>query len=759
MSARAKTLPLPHQKNLASQLGNTVINLSNKQITKTQYELLNKGLKFIPTPKLTTIDPIIESAQKFSRLIKLKYFFKDKDNGHRTKFTSKSTWNPPNISIRNDLLTHLDKMIEELHDIPIIKEKDNLTKKERQSLNTLKNDNDIVIKKGDKGSCCVIMNRTDYIKEAEHQLSNPKHYKKLDAPIYPETRNLINKILKSLIDKSYINEKQYDYLSAKKDSRERHLYTLPKIHKNPETEWFIPNTIPKGRPIISDCASESYFVSEYIDHFLMPLSMKHDAYLKDTTDFVEKIKKLRVPANAYLISIDVQSMYTNIDNDSGLLAVKKAFDRHPDKSRPDKEILDLLEIGLKRNDFTFNDQVYLQCSGTAMGKRWAPSYANLFMAQWEREVLPGCPLSPIFYQRFLDDIFLVWTHSLDEFWQFFNILNNYHPSIKLTAEVSDKSINFLDTTVFKSENIAETNKLDIKVYFKKTDTHQLLYKSSFHPKHTFSGIIKSQILRFHRICTRTTDFNQACYLVFSKLKERGYTDRYLRKIKNDTLSEIKARTIQPLQPFQQFGARQCMNTRCGSCKHLNNTNSFQNKHSRKQFPINESLSCKSKNLIYLISCKKCQLQYVGETQNTLRERLTGHLSDIRRKTDKPISLHFNSINHSINDLIITPIEKLKDNATDQEQERKQRLIREDFWIDKLNTLTPNGLNSHKTHSIIPLVIQFNKTATKASSIIKKYYSEIQESLPRIYTDKIITAFSKNKNLTDILVPSKLKTLN
>lgn len=647
-------------------------------------------------------------------------------------------------------------MHSDIQSIPIHTEQDNLTRQERQALTSLKKDKDIVIKKSDKGTCCVIMNRQDYIKEAEHQLSNTKHYIKLDTPIYPETRTLINNILKKLTQKSYINEKQYDYLSAKDDSRERHLYTLPKIHKDPDKDWFIPHTIPKGRPIISDCASESYYVSEYIDHFLMPLSTQHDAYLKDTTDFVDRLKKLTVPPNAYLISIDVQSMYTNIDNDSGLDAVRKTFNRHPDKSRPDKEILELLEIGLKRNDFTFNDQTYLQCSGTAMGKKWAPSYANIFMAEWEREALPQCLLLPIFYRRFLDDIFMVWTHSLDDFWQFFDFLNNFHPSIKLTADVSDKSMNFLDTTVFKSDDIDQTHKLDIKVHFKKTDTHQLLHKSSFHPKHTFAGIIKSQILRFHRICTRNSDFEEACFLVFSKLKERGYSNRFLRKIKNNTLSEIQAKIIKPLQPFQQFGAMPCMSSRCGACKHIHRTNHFENKTNRKQYPITDKLTCETTNIIYLISCKKCTQQYIGETQNTLRERLTGHLSDIRRHTDKPLSLHFNSPNHTITDLIATPIEKIKTTSTDKTDTHKQRLIREDFWIDKLNTLIPHGLNSHKTNTIIPLVIQYNKTANTAANIIRKYYTELQNSLPHIYTDKLITAYSKNKNLTDTLIPSKLK---
>ena len=77
-------------------------------------------------------------------------------------------------------------------------------------------------------------------------------------------------------------------------------------------------------------------------------------------------------------------MYTNIDNKDGLMAVKSLFEKHRDPSRPDHYILELLRICLENNDFLFDGQFWLQISGTAMGKIFAPSYANLFMA-WVEE--------------------------------------------------------------------------------------------------------------------------------------------------------------------------------------------------------------------------------------------------------------------------------------------------------------------------------------------------------------------------------------
>jgi len=126
------------------------------------------------------------------------------------------------------------------------------------------------------------------------------------------------------------------------------------------------------------------------------------------------------------------------------------------------------------------------------------------MAKFEKEALEKCPLKPHTYLRFLDDIFIIWPHSIEAFHEFLSILNNHEPPIKFKYTINTDTVDYLDTTIFKNEN--NNGKLLTRVYFKPTDTHQLLHKESFHPKHTFKGILKSQIIRFHRICLRQKDF-------------------------------------------------------------------------------------------------------------------------------------------------------------------------------------------------------------------------------------------------------------
>ena len=90
-----------------------------------------------------------------------------------------------------------------------------------------------------------------------------------------------------------------------------------------------------------------------------------------------------MPSDAFLFSIDIDSLYTNIDTTLGLQSIQAAFDKSPDPQRPDGVLLQLLELSLTRNDFEFNEKQYLQIHGTAMGKKCALAYANLYTCSWE----------------------------------------------------------------------------------------------------------------------------------------------------------------------------------------------------------------------------------------------------------------------------------------------------------------------------------------------------------------------------------------
>lgn len=104
------------------------------------------------------------------------------------------------------------------------------------------------------------------------------------------------------------------------------------------------------------------------------------------------------------------------------------------------------------------------------------------------------------YLRFLDYIFGIRQHSLEEFQNFMKLVNTHPPNITTKHSINLHSIQYFDTTVYFRKKDFKTITHNTKVYVKSTDTHTLLHKASCHPKHTIKVIIKSQIY-FYRLCT------------------------------------------------------------------------------------------------------------------------------------------------------------------------------------------------------------------------------------------------------------------
>jgi len=130
-----------------------------------------------------------------------------------------------------------------------------------------------------------------------------------------------------------------------------------------------------------------------------------------------------------------------------------------------------------------------------MGISYGVSIANIYLLEFDNQAI-NHKIKPLCYNRFLDDIFLIFIGTTLELLEYETFLNSLIPDIKITFEYSTVSGNFLDTTIYKQ--LMNDDKtmctLQSRVYFKPTDTHQLLHKDSFHPKHTTKGILKSQLI-------------------------------------------------------------------------------------------------------------------------------------------------------------------------------------------------------------------------------------------------------------------------
>ena len=114
-----------------------------------------------------------------------------------------------------------------------------------------------------------------------------------------------------------------------------------------------------------------------------------------------------------------------------------------------------------------------------------------------------------------------------------------------------------------------------------------------------------------------------------------------------------------------------------------------------------SINCNCTNVIYLITCRKCRLQYVGETAQLLRERIRHHNSCINHpekdNTCRILSEHFSKGHCKNATFTVHIIEKLHCNGRDDVGTIDSAITairrkKETEWMLKLRTVFPHGLN-------------------------------------------------------------------
>ena len=136
------------------------------------------------------------------------------------------------------------------------------------------------------------------------------------------------------------------------------------------------------------------------------------------------------------------------------------------------------------------------------------------------------------------------------------------------------------------------------------------------------------------------------------------------------------------------GTQQCGKS-CAICQYMHESEN-QSVKEEDNMTFLDIVTCKLANVIYGIVCKECEKGvYVGETGNTIYERFQNHISSIKRKKDEPISRHFNGNKHNLGKMKILGLEALR------QFDIHQRKIRESFWIQKLRSISPAGLNENK----------------------------------------------------------------
>ena len=154
------------------------------------------------------------------------------------------------------------------------------------------------------------------------------------------------------------------------------------------------------------------------------------------------------------------------------------------------------------------------------------------------------------------------------------------------------------------------------------------------------------------------------------------------------LKDFLVRATLTPTPSNSPGNYPCGVPRCKTCPFLKVMDEFSSHMTGQLFKVKFCASCKSSNIVYLITCRRCGLQYVGEMIQTLHAMINGHRSGImHHRTDvSPVAEHFNSSAHSVAGMTVVVIE------LSPSCDPCLRKVKEGRWIRTLEILSPSGMH-------------------------------------------------------------------
>ena len=401
------------------------------RLTTDQLDLLALGPKYCPTPRSLDRQRLSQDVTEGCRRIRLKELYHDPDKlyhdpdklYHDPDKVVDSV--PPRFYMRTGYVAPsgrdkaLDAYCDTLQSRTDVYQSsrrphDNLSPELKTALRELR---EMVTKRivrispADKGGAVVVQDAANYVSEANRQLQNERHYSKLKKDPTLQIAKTSNELVNRLHIDGHIDDITCRWALVKPNNVRCHqFHLLPKIHKT--------LTNPPGRPIVSCVNGPTESLSKLVDHWLQGHVASLSSHVKDTTHMLRTLQQWNHDYGPFrdgvrLVTIDVIGLYTNIPHQDLLTALRFHLNSMPQTNIPPTErIVDIAHHVLSSNVFSFEEDYFQQIFSTAMGTPMAPSAANLFMGWLEAQVLASspAPVSQDTWKRFIDDIFLLWTH-------------------------------------------------------------------------------------------------------------------------------------------------------------------------------------------------------------------------------------------------------------------------------------------------------------------------------------------------------------
>jgi hypothetical protein len=420
------------------------------------------------------------------------------------------------------------------------------------------------------------------------------------------------------------------------------------------------------RPILSALTCHNYNLAKFLVPLLSPIATS-DYTVSDVFNFTKEIQQ-RVDNNkTLLISLDVENLFTNVP-------VVETIDIILNKLFPNNSVIyhgfsrsefnTLLKLAVEDSYFSFDNKLFRQVDGMAMGSPLGPLFANIFLSHYESLWLENSPVKPILYKRYVDDTLWLLPENSD-INCLMDYMNSRHKNMRFTYEIeSNNCINFIGLTISHCTELINGHKYITSVYRKPTSTSLFTNFNSFTPLSYRLSVFKCLVNRAFLLCSNWNLFHNEISVVRSMLLRNAYPSWILDKIINNSVSKFINPTAVKFGPNLErlYIGLPYLGKSTDSLRH-------NIKQICKRFIPNKEVivfykpGCRVSNffrlkdatplemrsgVVYEYTCGTCHCTYVGQTTRHLRHRIAEH-AGVSHLTYKPVK---NVVHSSIRDHLI-----------------------------------------------------------------------------------------------------------
>ena len=532
----------------------------------------------------------------------------------------------------------------------------NHQKEDLDSLKDLKEQKNLKVLLTDKTNKIAIMDRAlvdqklaDHLKEPAYQLLKEDPTIEFEK----EANNLLIDISTDLgadISKPPMKHLLSTYSTAPE------LYPQAKDHKPT-----FPNTKVRVVQPINNSAVEK--LDMIVSKVLIQINQLLPNRVKSTDEFLQKLRSsypnnMTVPnsADGFQTSLDVENMYPTLPtNDRALNVIKSYIEKYKDQINmlgfSTSHILSMLEFVLSHTYIKSGHKFYLQKRGIGTGSHSSGAYAEILVDHTYKCASQKTNLQPEFIATYVDDAWLLWTSSPEDFEKYKDALNSVWQTVNFTYEMPDSGkLNFLDLTV----ELMKTGEITHQHYQKPTASGRYLHHEAHCSHITKTNIIRSETRRIIRNCKyKEESWPHLETLKQNLVSKSGYPTKLVTAHMLQAMEQMEKRDLtdsqKPTAPSPDYvlkipyinegftrkvsstvkkaGINARIVTQAG--RSVKSLISEKTKKTCNCELCKSGNDCSTSHFVYQADCNTCGDQYIGASRRPLKNRLQEHESSFR----------------------------------------------------------------------------------------------------------------------------------